>query len=206
MSWYNEKILPHLIDHVSSIEPLMKQRERVVPLASGRVLEVGFGTGLNMAYYDRARVEKIFALDPFMRLRERTAERIARSGLDVQLVQAGAESIPFEDKTFDTVLMTYTLCSIPQPEEALSEIRRVLKTGGRLVFCEHGLAPEPNVRRWQHALNPCWKSISGGCHLDREVPALLKRASFGLEGLRTGYISTISVVSFNYWGEALRQN
>ena len=206
MSWYNEKILPHLIDHVSSIEPLMKQREWVVPLASGRVLEVGFGTGLNMAYYDRARVEKVFALDPFMHLPERTAERIARSGLDVELVQAGAESIPFEDKTFDTVLMTYTLCSIPQPEAALSEIRRVLKTGGRLVFCEHGLAPEPNVRRWQHALNPCWKSISGGCHLDREVPALLKRASFGLEGLRTGYISTISVVSFNYWGEALRQN
>jgi ubiquinone/menaquinone biosynthesis C-methylase UbiE len=103
MSWYRDKVLPHVIEHAASIDPLMKQRGRVVPLASGRVLEVGFGTGLNMAYYDRAKVEKIFALDPFMHLPGLTAERVARSGLDVELVRAVAEDIPFDDETFDTV-------------------------------------------------------------------------------------------------------
>ncbi len=204
MSWYRDRILPHVIEHAASIDPLMKQRGRVVPLASGRILEVGFGTGLNMAYYDRARVEKIFALDPFMHLPGRTAERIARSGLDVELVRAGAEDIPFGDETFDTVLMTFTLCSLPDPRTALAEIHRVLKTGGRLIFCEHGLAPEPGVRRWQRALNPGWQCISGGCHLDRDVPTLLKGASFGLEGLQMGHIPTIRIVSWNYWGEALK--
>jgi SAM-dependent methyltransferase len=202
MSWYRDKVLPHVIEHAASIDPLMKQRGRVVPLASGRVLEVGFGTGLNMAYYDRAKVEKIFALDPFMHLPGLTAERVARSGLDVELVRAVAEDIPFDDETFDTVLMTFTLCSLPDPHTALREIRRVLKTGGRLIFSEHGLAPEPAVRRWQRALNPCWQCISGGCHLDRDVPALLKGASFGLEGLHMGHIPTIRIVSWNYWGEA----
>jgi len=206
MPWYSDRILPHLIDHVASIDPLMKQRERIVPLASGRVLEVGFGTGLNMAYYDKTRVSRVYALDPFMHLPERTARRIASSGIDVKLVRAGAENIPFEDETFDTVLMTYTLCSIPDPHTALEEMHRVLKSGGKLVFCEHGLAPEPNVKRLQHVLKPAWKKISGGCHLDRDVPALLKSASFGLDGLRAGYISTIRIVSFNYWGEALKRN
>jgi len=204
MSWYRDKILPHVIEHAASIDPLMKQRGRVVPLASGRILEVGFGTGLNMAYYDRAKVEKIFALDPFMHLPGRAAERIARSGFDVELVRAVAEDIPFGDETFDTVLMTFTLCSLPDPHTALMEIRRVLKTGGRLIFSEHGLAPEPAVRKCQRVLNPCWQSISGGCHLNRDVPALLKDASFGLEGLQMGHIPTIRIVSWNYWGEALK--
>lgn len=172
MSWYNEKILPHLIDHVSSIEPLMKQRERVVPLASGRVLEVGFGTGLNMAYYDRARVEKVFALDPFMHLPERTAERIARSGLDVELVQAGAESIPFEDKTFDTVLMTYTLCSIPQPEAALSEIRRVLKTGAGSSSANTAWLPSPMSADGSTPLTPAGRASPAAATLTaRSLPS-----------------------------------
>ena len=120
MSWYRDRILPHVIEHAASTGPLMKQRERVVPLASGRVLEVGFGTGLNMAYYDRAKVEKVFALDPFMHLPDLAAERVARSGLDVELVRARAEDIPFDDGTFDTVLMTFTLCSLPDPRTALA--------------------------------------------------------------------------------------
>ena len=204
MSWYRDRILPHVIEHAASTDPLMKQRGRVVPLASGRVLEVGFGTGLNMAYYDRAKVEKIFALDPFMDLPDLAAARVARSGLDVALVRASAGDIPFGDETFDTVLMTFTLCSLPDPRTALTEIRRVLKTGGRLIFSEHGLAPAPAVRKCQRVLTPCWQGISGGCHLDRDVPALLKDASFGLEGLQMGHIPTIRIVSWNYWGEALK--
>lgn len=204
-NWYGRHMLPHLLDIAGRLKPLLRQREKIVPLASGVVLEVGFGAGLNMPYYDKTAVDKIFGLEPSLCLADRARKRIAREGLDVEIVRAQAEKIPFKDKTFDSALMTYTLCSIQDPPVALREIHRILKPDGRLVFCEHGLAPEESVRRWQGTLTFWWEMISGGCHLNRDVPALLKEASFDCSGISYGYISSLRILSYNYWGEVSKR-
>lgn len=201
-SWYLRRILPYLIDFAGSLEPMLRKRREVVPLVFGRALEIGFGTGLNMAYYDGSSVREVFGLEPYSHLPGKTRERVAGSGITFRSVPASAEDIPFEDGTFDSAVMTYTLCSIPHPLEALREIRRILKPGGKLYYCEHGLAPEACVRRCQNALDPFWNRISGGCHLNRNVPALLQEAAFDTAGMRSAYISSLRFVSYNYWGEA----
>ena len=148
-SWYERHILPQALDFACSLAAMGRQRQRVVPLAHGRVLEVGIGTGLNMPYYDRARVTQITALDPALELHPLARKRIAQSGLNVDLLELSAEDILLPDASFDTVLVTYTLCTIPDPLAALREMRRVLTPDGQLLFCEHGRAPDASVRRWQ---------------------------------------------------------
>jgi len=180
----------------------MRQREKVVPLARGRVLEVGVGTGLNLPYYDRSKVEKVFGLDPSPEMTVK-AERAARSShLDVEFIHSPAESIPLDPASVDTVLLTYTLCTIPETQAALREMRRVLRPGGKLVFCEHGLAPDASVRKWQHAIGPVWKRLAGGCHLDRDIPALLAQGGFKVEDMSTMYLPGWRPATFNYWGVA----
>lgn len=187
MRWHR-RVLPWALDMVCGLPMITRERRRLVPLAQGRVLEVGIGTGLNLRWYDPARVSRLTGLDPALALHPRARRRVAASGLPVDLVGLSAESIPRPDASFDTVVMTYTLCSIPDPLAALREMRRVLVPGGCLLLCEHGRAPDPVVARWQDRLQPLWGRLAGGCHLNRDVPALLEAAGFGRPDLDSGYL------------------
>lgn len=202
-SWYDRHILPPALDFACGLPMISRQRQLVVPLAWGRVLEVGIGTGLNMRWYDKSRVSKITGLDPALQMHPLARERIAQAGLDVELLGLPAEKIPRPDASFDTVLITYTLCTIPDPLAALREMRRVLAPGGRLLFCEHGRAPDASVRRWQGRLQPLWGKLAGGCQLGRDIPALLQEAGFQLPDLNTRYLGGPRPFTFHYWGEAL---
>lgn len=202
-SWYDRHLLPYVIDLACGIKPVRQQREKIVPLAHGRVLEIGIGTGLNMAYYDKTKVNTITAIDPALQMQRLARKRIARAELNVDLVGLSAEQIPLEDASFDSVVITYTLCSIPDPAAALREIRRVLKAGGQLLFCEHGRAPDESVRRWQDRLTPFWMKIGGGCHLNRDVPALLRDAGFACHDLQMMYLPGPRPLTYNYWGQAV---
>ena len=201
-SWYDRHILPYVIDLACGIKPVRRQREKVVPRAQGRVLEIGIGTGLNLAHYDKARVSSLTGVDPALQMHRLARKRMARAGRDVELVRVSAEGLPLPDASFDSVVMTYTLCSIPDPVPAVREMRRVLKPGGKLHFCEHGLAPDEGVRRWQRRLNGVWGCIGGGCHLDRDIPALLREGGFALPDLQSMYLPGPRFATFNYWGEA----
>ena len=157
-------------------------------MARGKVLEVGIGTGLNLPHYDPSRVEKIWGLDPDTELQPLARRRIGEHGLEVELLGLSGEEIPMDDDSFDSVVVTFTLCTIPDVAQALLEMRRVLKPDGRLLFCEHGLAPEARVAGWQRRLTPGWKRLAGGCHLDRDMPALLDAAGFCCEQLDDGHL------------------
>jgi len=201
-SWYDRHILPVALDFTCGLPMVGRQRQLIVPLAQGRVLEVGIGTGLNMRYYDKSRVTKIVGLDPALELHPLARERIAQAGLEVELLGLSAENIPLPDASFDTVLITYTLCTIPDPLAALREMRRVLAPGGKLLYCEHGRAPDASVQRWQERLQPLWGKLAGGCHLGRDIPALLRAAGFQLPDLHTGYLPGPRPMTFHYWGVA----
>ncbi len=201
-SWYDRNILPWLLDMACGISPVRRQRAKVVPHATGHVLEIGIGTGLNAHHYDKDKAHTIVGLDPALRMHRLAAKRIAEAGLKIELVGLSAERIPYPDHTFDSVLMTYTLCSIPDPVSALKEMHRVLKPEGRLIYCEHGKAPDASVHRWQNRLTPWWKKIAGGCHLNRDIPSLLREAGFGCELIETMYLPGPRPLTYNYWGLA----
>ena len=200
--WYDRHLLPYLIDFACGIKPVRRQRRKVVPLARGRVLEIGIGTGLNLEHYDRSRLTQLIGLDPSAEMHRLARKRMARAGLDVELVTLSAERIPYENASFDTVLVTYALCTIPDAVAALREMRRVLKPGGQLIFCEHGRAPDESVRRWQDRLTPLWSKFAGGCHLNRDIPALLAEAGFRSDDTQTMYLPGPRPLTFNYWGTA----
>lgn len=201
-NWYERYLLPYLLDFACGIRPVWRQRQKVVPLARGRILEIGIGTGLNAAHYQRDQVEQIVGLDPALQMHRLARKRIARAQLPVELIGLSAEKIPLPDASFDTVLITYTLCTIPDPVSALREMRRVLKPGGRLIFCEHGRAPDTSVRRWQDRLTPWWKPLAGGCHLNRDIPQLLREAGFNSKDLEQMYLPGPRPLTYNYWGTA----
>ncbi len=200
-SWYDRHLLPHILDLACATKPIRKQREKVIPLATGRVLEVGIGTGLNLPFYDRSRVKTIVGVDPGLSMHRLALQRSQQAGIAVQLVGLSAEKLAIADASFDTVVSTYTLCTIPDPLAALKEMRRVLAPGGRLLFSEHGRAPDAGVARWQTRLQPYWGKIAGGCMLDRDIPALLEQAGFKPE-VQSRYIPGPKILSYHYWGEA----
>lgn len=200
-NWYDRHILPYLIDLACGIGPVGRQREKVVPQARGRVLEIGIGTGRNIPYYDRSRVSQVVGVDPALRMHHLAEKRIRATGLPVELIGLSAEKLPVADASFDTVVCTYTLCTIPDPLAALAEMKRVLVPGGRLLFSEHGVAPDADVARWQARLQPLWKPLAGGCHLNRDIPLLLQEAGFHTQ-LQSAYIPGPRVVSYHYWGQA----
>ena len=202
-NWYDRHILPTVLDMACGMPMISRMRQLVVPRAVGRVLEVGIGTGLNIRHYNKQQVTHITGLDPALHMHPLALERIAKAGLPVDLVGLSAEKIPLPDASFDTVLMTYTLCSIADAHRALLELHRVLKPAGKLLFCEHGHAPDASVARWQNRLQPLWGKVAGGCHLGRDIPALLRAAGFKLPGLETGYLPGPKPFTFHYWGEAL---
>jgi SAM-dependent methyltransferase len=202
MSAYSELVLPHVVHFVCGLKPVMRQREKIVPLAQGCVLEVGVGSGLNLPYYDAAKVSKVIGLDPAPEM-TRKAERAARrADIDLEFINAPAESIPLASASVDTALVTYALCTIPETTRALREIARVLRPGGRLLFCEHGLAPDANVRKWQDRFTPLWKALGGGCHLNRDIPALIQQGGFRIASMDTMYLPGWRPATFNYWGVA----
>lgn len=182
MGFYDEKILPWLI-HGSMRNPqLIEYRRRTLARAQGRVLEIGCGSGLNLLLYP-AGVTSLIGIDPAQRLLEMARRTAANSHLQVTLLKASAEALPVEDRSVDTVVSTWTLCSIPDVRRAWQEVRRVLKPGGCFLFVEHGLAPEPGVRKWQQRLTPCWKALGGGCHLNRAVDDLIWDGGFEIVSL-----------------------
>ena len=202
MGLYARYLLPRIVHFTCSSKPNMRQRQKLVPLARGRVLEVGIGSGLNLPFYDPANVTEIWGLDPSPEMTEWAADAAEEVPLDVKFVSAGAEEIPFDSDSFDTVLLTYTLCTIPDAEPALREMARILKRRGELLFCEHGVAPDAGVRRWQDRLNPIWWRLGGGCHLNRDIPGLIQQGGFEITGMETMYIPGWRPASFNYWGSA----
>ena len=202
MKLYDRYLLPRLTNLACGSKPTRKQREKIVHRAYGDVLEIGFGGGLNLAHYDTDKVRKVFGLEPSEGMRASARERIEASSLDVELIDLPGEEIPLDDNSVDSVLVTYTLCTIAHPLQALSEVRRVLKPGGALLFCEHGEAPDANVRRWQERLNPLWGYLGGGCNLNRPIPRLLDGSGFHSADLQTMYIPGWKPACFNYWGTA----
>lgn len=201
MGFYQARILPCLIHLSMRQRILLAYRQRVIPLAEGRVLEIGVGSGLNLPLYS-GRAESVIALDPSPKLLEMARQAPARMGPPVKLLEASAEAIPLEDKSIDTVVTSWTLCTIPDVQCALGEARRVLKPHGRLLFVEHGLAPDANVRKWQDWLTPAWKRIGGGCHLNRPVRALIESTGFRIERLESGYMRGPKPMTFMYEGAA----
>lgn len=185
---YEHFVLPPLLDFVCGTGMMHKQRAQIVPRASGRVLEIGIGSGLNLQHYNRDQVEELYAVDPSPELTGKARQRAQEAGMDVTILELSAEKIPAENDHFDCIVCTFTLCTIPDVETALQEMRRVLKSGGKLFFCEHGLAPDQGVSRWQQRINPYWKPCAGGCNLHRDGPALLRRAGFAIEELEQMYL------------------
>jgi len=204
-NFYDRHILPRLLDLACGVPPIAKQRQKVIPQAQGQVLEVGMGTGRNIPFYDRSRVQRIVGVDPALQMHPLARKRIQAAGLDVSLVGLSAEQLPLDDASFDTVVCTYTLCSIPQPLQALAEMRRVLRPGGKLLFAEHGLAPDESVRRWQRRLQPLWGAVAGGCNLSADIPGLLQSAGFDGQ-VAAGYVPGPQFVGYHYWGEATASN
>lgn len=202
MGFYNKHILPKLVDRACQIGSAMKQREKIVPLAHGRVLEIGVGSGLNLPFYNKETVKHLTAIDPSAEMWRRNKIDLSNLHFDVDFVMAFAEEIPVESNTFDTVILTYTLCTIPNPEEAFHEIRRVMKPNAQLLFCEHGKAPDALVQKWQNRINPIWKRLGGGCHLNKDIPTLIEENGFSIRNLNQMYINGWKPASYNFLGVA----
>lgn len=203
MSIYERWVLPPLLDLVMRQRQIQKYRRELIPAARGRVLEIGIGSGLNLPLY-AAGVNTVVGLDPSERLLSMARRRAAQADVPVDLMQGSASAIPLDNDSVDMLVMTWTLCSIPDPIAALREMRRVLKPGGALLFVEHGLSPEPGVARWQHRLTPVWRHISGGCHLDRKVDDLIRAGGFEVAELKTEYARGPRPMTYMYEGRAMR--
>lgn len=205
MGFYSDKVVPRLVTCACGTKPILKQREKVVPQARGRVLEIGMGAGHNLPYYRAEQVERIVGIDPCSTSWALAQPRATSLGVPLEFIEGSAESIPLPDEEFDTVLMTYSLCTIPDAQAALQEIRRVLKPGGRLVFCEHGEAPDASVARWQQRVNPLWRKLLGGCNLNRPITRWISDAGFAISALDQMYLpGTPRIAGFNVWGSAER--
>jgi len=202
MGFYEKHILPRCLDKACGIKPITMQREKVVPHARGTVLEIGIGSGQNLPHYDAGKVDKIIGVDPDDHIWKRSAKRRAACAIDIERIGLSGEDIPLDTDTADTVVCTYTLCTIPDPVKALHEMRRILKPGGQILFSEHGKAPDAKVHRWQNRIDPIWKKLAGGCHSGRDIPALFEQAGLKLEGLEQMYIPGPKVLGYNYWGAA----
>lgn len=201
MDFYARWILPRLLDLAMRNKEATRYRSVLVPQARGRVLEVGAGSGLNLPFYGPG-VERLIALDPSEALLTMARGRVRAAPFPVELLARSGEDIPLPDGSVDTVVVTWVLCTIPDPGKALREIRRVLKSNGVLLFAEHGLAPDAGVRAWQHRLNPVWRRVAGGCNLNRNTERLLRKSSFDVVKLDTGYAKAPRPLGFMYVGRA----
>lgn len=202
MQLYERYVLPRLIDCVCGMGDVMKQRSLLVPRAHGRVLEIGIGSGLNLAFYDPAKVSTIVGVDPSAQMQSLARKRVAALGIPVEMVALELGQIQADAASFDCIVCTFTLCTIADVAAALREMRRVLKPGGELFFCEHGRAPDAGVRAWQDRLTPLWKPLAGGCHLNRDIPALIEDGGFGLREMIHDYLPGPKPMTYVYRGVA----
>ena len=202
MSFYERKILPKLINFACGLGPMMKQRAKVVPLAKGNVLEIGIGSGLNLSFYDKDKVNSLIGIDPSIETWTLNENLTQELGFEFNYFQTGAEKLPIDNQSIDTVVITYTLCTIPNANLAFEEIRRVLKPNGKILFVEHGKAPDAQVLKWQNRINPMWKKIGGGCNLNRDIPQIFQHNGFKIPDLKTMYLPGWKPASYNFWGVA----
>lgn len=200
-SWYERNILPKLIDKACGQPPMTELRSRYVPRAHGKVLEIGIGSGLNLPHYTDA-VTSITGVDPSAELNAMARQRAAAINKPVNVLGVSGESIPADDQSFDTIVCTWTLCTIPNPYRAVAEMRRVLKRGGELFFVEHGRADDPGIVKWQSRIEPFWKLVAGGCHLTRRADEMLKDAGFEIIEKTTGYVPGPKIAAFMVHGVA----
>ncbi len=203
MGFYAKHILPLCLDKACGIKPISKQREKVVPYAQGVVLEIGIGSGQNLPFYNPDKVSKIIGVDPDDHIWKRSSKRRKQCQIEVERIGLSGEDIPLDKNTTDTVVVTYSLCTIPDPIKALREMSRILKPGGQILFTEHGKAPDANIHKWQKRIDPAWKKIAGGCHSGRNIPELFHKADLKFGSLEEMYIPGPKVLSYNYWGAAL---
>ncbi len=201
--FYEKYVLPKIINCACGTKPILIQRQKIVPSASGVILEIGVGSGVNIPYYSDSNVKKLIGLDLQQDNWDRTYKVAKKSNISIDLLQGDGEELPIPNNSIDTVLITYTMCTIPNVQRTLAEIRRVLNREGKLLFCEHGLAPDKNVQKWQNKLNPIWKKCLGGCNLNRNIPELVLKSGFSFESINEMYIpSTPKFIGYNYWGTA----
>ena len=204
MSLYDKYVLPKFLNCACGSNPVSRQRQKVVPLVEGKVLEVGVGSGLNLPFYDKSKIDELWGLDPSEELSDMARKVADRENIVVNFISSGAEEIPLPDSYFDSVLITYTMCTIPEVARANKEIKRVLKRGGKLIFCEHGEAPDENIRKWQKRINPFWGKLAGGCNINRKIPSLIQNAGFEIVELEEMYLpKTPKIAGYNYWGYAV---
>ena len=204
MSLYEKYVLPKFLNCACGSKPISYQRKKVVPMAEGKVLEIGIGSGLNLPFYDKSKLDELWGLDPSEGLSEMAKQVADEEAMEVNFISAGAEEIPLPDNHFDSVLVTYTMCTIPEVDRANKEIQRVLKSNGKMIFCEHGLAPDINIKKWQNRINPFWKKLAGGCNINRNIPSLIQESGFDIIDLEEMYLpSTPKIAGYNYWGYAV---
>ncbi len=200
---YEKFLLPKLLDTCCSTKPIQYQRKKIVPQAKGAVLEIGVGSGLNIPFYEKKDIHKVYGLDPSEELCEIARKTAENNQLKIDFLINSAEEVELPSNSIDTVLITYTLCTIPNPFDALKEIKRVMKSDARILFCEHGIAPDKNIVKWQNRINPLWGKLFGGCNINRDIPDILLRSGFKIKNLNQMYLpSTPKIVGYNYWGNA----
>ncbi len=205
MSFYEDRILPHIIDCACSMGQVMKLRSEVVPRARGRVLEVGMGSAINLQFYRADQVEMVYGLEPSEGMRRKARPNLEKSPVTVEWLDLPGEKIPLEKDSVDTVLLTFTLCTIPDWHAALEQMWRVLKPGGELLFLEHGESPDERTRKWQHRITPGWKKLAGGCHLNRHIADLIRQGGFQIEELENLYIPRAPrIAGYIYKGRAIK--
>jgi len=202
-STYEKYVLPKLLDTCCSTKPINYQREKIVPNASGTVLEIGIGSGLNIPFYNISNIDKIYGLDPSVQLCRKAIKKAKEMNININFLFDGAEEIKLKSNSIDTVVITYTLCSIPEPKDALKEIKRVMKSDANILFCEHGIAPDNKVSKWQNRINPIWGKLFGGCNINRDIPSIISSSGFKVHNLEQMYLpNTPKIVGYNYWGSA----
>jgi ubiquinone/menaquinone biosynthesis C-methylase UbiE len=201
-SLWSRHVVPLLVEKACRSTAILAERKRWIPRARGAVLELGIGSGLNLAFYDAERVTALTGIDPSAELLERAAPRAKAAAIPVELVHGAAEALPFGAATFDSVVVTYSLCSVADPARVLDEVRRVLRPGGELVLAEHGLAPDARTRRWQQRITPVWRRLAGGCHLDRDIGAILRHSGYATDQVEAGYGDGAAWLSYTFQGIA----
>ena len=202
--FYEKYLLPRCLNFLCSAKQIAQQREKIVPMAGGTVLEIGSGSGLNFEFYDTTKIDKIIGLDPSTELTAMAHKVADEQDLEVEFLMAYAEEIDLPNDSVDTVLITYTLCTVIDPIKVCREALRVLKNGGKLLFCEHGLAPDEHVALWQSRINPIWGKIAGGCNLNRDIASLIRESGFEIKTLEHMYLpKTPRFAGYNYWGSAV---
>jgi ubiquinone/menaquinone biosynthesis C-methylase UbiE len=203
MSFYREHVYPHLVHALGNPKPIAQIRQRIIPLAEGNVLEIGVGPGVNFPHYDSAKVRKVFALEPNPGMLRRAHKQRRKAIFEIEFLELPGEQIPLPDASIDTVVSTFTMCTIPGVVKALQGLRRILKTSGKFIFFEHGLSPDDAVERWQRRIEPLFQCVFEGCHVTRNIPALIEQGGFKVEQMDVGYLAPFPKCgSYCFWGVA----